>query len=250
MAATTVSSSVPPSLSIYPDPLPPTWESLFIENKEDIEGTAQVIMNLMKKNEYTKIYPGTSNIFRAFELTKLQDVKVVIIGQDPYPQMCVCGLHPRAQGLSFSVAKCDEIPSSLGNIYKELRRSIPDYKTPNHGDLTKWAEQGVLLLNTCLTVQPSAPDSHKKIWLGFIEKVIKAISDHNKNCVYVMWGKNAQVVEDYLLTGAVKLYSSHPSGFSAMRPLGEYPPFIGSNHFVDINKALVLLGKKQIDWQI
>ena len=187
--------------------------------------------------------PAPENLFRAFNLTPLPKVKVVILGQDPY-QSLINGL-PVATGLAFSVRKGFPIPSSLQNIYKEIQSTVKGFSSPSHGDLTSWAVQGVLLLNSCLTVREGQAGSHKEIWHGFIKRAVKAILDQNPTCVFVAWGKNAQkVAKKFVGEKAPVLTAAHPSGLSAHRG------FFGCNHFNQINDLLAQSGKSPIDWNI
>jgi uracil-DNA glycosylase len=142
------------------------------------------------------------------------------------------------------VKKGTKIPSSLVNMFKEIKNTVTGFETPSHGDLTGWARQGVLLLNTCLTVRPASPGCHKEIWLGFIKKVINAIIDTNPNCIFVLWGRKAQKVRKMLGERATVLEAAHPSGFSAHRG------FFGCNHFNQINTLLSESGQRQINWNL
>jgi len=186
------------------------------------------------------VYPRNSEIFNAFNTTHFDDVKVVILGQDPYH-----GAH-QAHGLSFSVQKGIAIPRSLINIYKELQTDIPGFKIPTHGNLEEWAKQGVLLLNATLTVRASNPGSHQKQgWEEFTDEVIKTISDKKEGIVFILWGAFAQ--SKAALIDEKKhfiLKSPHPSPFSADRG------FFGSKPFSKTNAILEKEGKKPIDWQI
>jgi len=186
------------------------------------------------------IYPKGKDIFNAFWKTPFTDLKVVILGQDPYH-----GAN-QAHGLSFSVQKGIAAPPSLQNIYKELETDIPGFKIPNHGDLTEWAEQGVLLLNATLTVRASTAGSHQKFgWENFTDKVISEISKEKKGIVFILWGKFAQakaaLIDD---KKHFIIKSAHPSPFSA------YNGFFGSHPFSKTNEILIKEGKKPIDWQI
>jgi uracil-DNA glycosylase len=186
------------------------------------------------------IYPKGKDIFNAFWKTPFTNLKVVILGQDPYHG------SNQAHGLSFSVQKGIAIPPSLQNIYKELQTDIPGFKIPNHGDLTEWAEQGVLLLNATLTVRASTAGSHQKFgWENFTDKVISEISKDKEGIVFILWGKFAQAKAE--LIDANKHFiikSAHPSPFSA------YNGFFGSRPFSKTNEILTKEGKKPIDWQI
>lgn len=187
-----------------------------------------------------KIYPKGSDIFNAFKITPFDQLKVVIIGQDPYH-----GAN-QAHGLSFSVQKGITPPPSLKNIYKELVTDIPGFVIPNHGDLTAWAQQGVLLLNATLTVRDSTPASHqKKGWEEFTDTVIKTISEKKEGIVFILWGAYAQAKAELIdQKKHFIIKSPHPSPFSADRG------FFGSKPFSKANAILVKEEKKPINWQI
>lgn len=187
-----------------------------------------------------KTYPKNTDIFNAFWKTPFDELKVVILGQDPYH-----GAN-QAHGLSFSVQKGITPPPSLRNIYKELVTDIAGFKIPAHGDLTEWAEQGVLLLNATLTVRESSPASHqKKGWEEFTDTVIKTISEKKTGIVFILWGAFAQAKAELIdQTKHFIIRSPHPSPFSADRG------FFGSKPFSKTNAILVKEGKKPIDWQI
>jgi uracil-DNA glycosylase len=186
------------------------------------------------------VYPKNADIFNAFNTTHFDNVKVVILGQDPYH-----GAY-QAHGLSFSVQKGIAIPRSLINIYKELQTDIPGFKTPGHGNLEEWAKQGVLLLNATLTVRANNAGSHQKRgWEEFTDEVIKTISDKKEGIIFILWGAFAQskaVLIDEKKHFIIK--SPHPSPFSADRG------FFGSKPFSKTNTILEKEGKKPIDWQI
>lgn len=185
------------------------------------------------------IYPPGPLIFNAFNTTPFDNVKVVLIGQDPYH-----GPH-QAHGLSFSVQKGIAPPPSLINIFKELHEDI-GLTIPDNGDLTPWAEQGVLLLNASLTVRAGEPMSHAKIgWADFTDAAIKKVSDLKENVVFLLWGKFAQ--EKQVLideTRHLVLKAPHPSPFSADRG------FFGCRHFSKTNQYLVKHGIDPIDWKL
>ena len=192
-------------------------------------------------------YPLKKDIFAAFNYTPLNNLKVILVGQDPYHQAIIDsqGLSvPRAVGLSFSVRREDSIPSSLKNIYIELANTVRNFTVPDHGDLKQWSRQGILLINSCLTVKPRAAGSHGDIWLGFINKVFKAIAVANPQCIYVLWGKDAQKLKPIINDKGVIFESSHPSGLSATRG------FFGCNHFNLINNTLLKQNKVGINWRI
>lgn len=185
------------------------------------------------------IYPPGSLIFNAFNTTPFKDVKVVILGQDPYHG------PNQAHGLCFSVQKGVPPPPSLVNIFKELHDDT-GVKIPPHGDLTQWAKSGVFLLNASLTVRAAEPMSHAKIgWATFTDTVIKKISDHKSQVVFLLWGKFAQ--EKRTLIDESKhciLRSVHPS------PLSAYGGFFGCKHFSKANEYLISKGIDPVDWQI
>jgi uracil-DNA glycosylase len=193
-----------------------------------------------EKDAGHKVYPKGSDIFNAFNHTPFDNLKAVILGQDPYH-----GAN-QAFGLSFAVQKGITVPPSLKNIYKELQTDIPGFTMPNHGDLTKWADQGVLLLNATLTVHAGKPGSHqKKGWEIFTDTVIRKISEEKEGVVFLLWGKFAQakseLIDDqkhYILKAA------HPSPYSADNG------FFGCKHFSKTNALLSSQGKEAIDWQI
>jgi uracil-DNA glycosylase len=183
------------------------------------------------------IYPKGSLIFNAFEKTPFDKVKVVILGQDPYHN------PGQAMGLSFSVPKGVKPPPSLVNIYKELNNDI-GMIIPQHGDLTKWAEQGVLLLNAVLTVRANEPASHSKIgWMDFTNDVIQTISNQKQNVVFLLWGNFAN--QKQVLIDATKhkiLKAAHPS------PLSAYNGFFGCKHFSATNQYLLEHQMQPINW--
>jgi len=191
------------------------------------------------KDEYSKhtIYPAGSKIFSAFEACSLEDLKVVIIGQDPYHG------EGQANGLCFSVAKGVKTPPSLRNIYKELLSDVGK-EIPDHGDLSSWSSQGVLLLNATLTVRAKTPGSHqKKGWEEFTDAVIKRIDQEKENVVFMLWGSYAQKKGSVIDRNKHHVLSSpHPSPFSAHRG------FLGNQHFSKCNAFLKNKGMKEIVW--
>lgn len=183
------------------------------------------------------IYPEAKNIFNAFNLCPLQNVKVVIIGQDPYHE------PGQAHGLCFSVQQGTVLPPSLVNIYKEIEQDI-GHKSITNGDLTDWAKQGVLLLNSTLTVQAHIAASHSGHgWEIFTNAVIKAVAENRKNIVYMLWGSFAQEKANIVdTTQNLILKSAHPS------PLSAYRGFFGSHHFSQANTYLIEHGIEPINW--
>lgn len=192
-----------------------------------------------EKSQGKTIYPPGSLIFNAFNTTPIDKIKVVIIGQDPYHG------PNQAHGLCFSVQNGVPAPPSLINIFKELHDDI-GMAIPGHGNLTKWAEQGVFLLNASLTVRAGEPMSHSKIgWASFTDTVIKKISDHNKHVVFLLWGKFAQ--DKKILIDETKhliLKAAHPS------PLSAYAGFFGCKHFSKANAYLISKGIDPVDWSL
>ena len=185
-------------------------------------------------------YPKNANIFNAFWKTPFDKLKVLILGQDPYHG------PNQAHGLSFSVQKGITPPPSLKNIYKELVTDIPGFIIPDHGELTEWAEQGVMLLNATLTVRAGTPGSHqKKGWEEFTDKVIQTISEKKQGIVFILWGAYAQAKAELIdKSKHFIIKSPHPSPFSADRG------FFGSKPFSKTNEILIREGKKPVDWHI
>lgn len=193
------------------------------------------------KEEYSKVavFPPSEEIFSALHLTPLSKVKVVIIGQDPYHNV------GQAHGLCFSVRPEVEIPPSLVNIYKELQSDL-GCKIPNNGYLVKWAEQGVLLLNTVLTVRAHQANSHQgKGWEQFTDAIIRAVNAEDRPIAYLLWGRPAQSKMSMLDNPKHKIFTApHPS------PLSAHRGFFGCKHFSQANKFLEENGVEPIDWQI
>jgi len=185
------------------------------------------------------VYPPKKALFRALALTPYQSVKLVILGQDPYHQA------NQANGLAFSVEKGVHIPPSLKNIFKELSSDL-NISPPTHGDLTAWAKQGVLLLNTILSVEDSQPGAHQALgWHMVSEAIIKALNEHPQPCVFFLWGKHAQQKETWINTDKhLVIKSSHPS------PLSAHRSFFGSKPFSKTNAFLKKHGRAPIDFNI
>jgi uracil-DNA glycosylase len=196
----------------------------------------------------TQIFPKSEDILNAFNFTPLDKVKVVIIGQDPYHsyEEQEDQLIPHAHGLSFSIPnEAKKVPPSLKNIYKELNNDL-GVDIPRHGNLSSWAEQGVLLLNATLTVRAHQAGSHqKKGWETFTDSAIKKLSSAKENIVFLLWGNFAQKKEELIdITKHYILKAPHPSPFSA------YTGFFGCKHFSKTNSFLKEKGLKEINWQI
>jgi uracil-DNA glycosylase len=217
-----------------------SWKEVFVDEFEKgyMKNLLSYIQNEQKEGR--TIFPPNRFIFNAFNYTPFNAVKVVILGQDPYHG------QGQAHGLSFSVQKGVNTPPSLKNIFKELVDDIPGFRTPLHGDLTQWADQGVLLLNATLTVEANKPGSHqKKGWEIFTDKVIAELSARRMGVVFLLWGKFAQ--EKAVLIDKSKhhiLTATHPSPYSAANG------FFFCRHFSKTNQILQDNNLKPIDWQL
>ncbi len=200
----------------------------------------QALANFLKE-EYEEhvIYPKKEDIFNALQYTSYENTKVVILGQDPYHG------PNQAHGLSFSVQPGIKTPPSLLNMYKELRDEY-GYEIPNNGYLVKWAEQGVLLLNTVLTVRQGEANSHKgKGWEHFTDRVIELLNEREKPVIFILWGRHAQAKKKLITnTNHHIIESVHPSPLSARRG------FFGSKPYSKVNEILSNMDEKEIDWQI
>ncbi|ENZ0346378.1 uracil-DNA glycosylase [Morganella morganii] len=185
------------------------------------------------------IYPPQKDVFNAFRYTELSDVRVVILGQDPYHG------PNQAHGLSFSVLPGIQPPPSLVNMYKELEADIPGFTRPDHGCLVSWAQQGVLLLNTVLTVERGQAHSHAKLgWETFTDNVIAAVNTHCEGVIFLLWGAHAQRKGQYIdQQKHVILKAPHPS------PLSAHRGFLGCRHFSKTNAILTERGQSPVDWQ-
>lgn len=185
-----------------------------------------------------KVYPAPKNVFEAFTLTPFENVKVVILGQDPYHG------ESQATGLSFAVPADTKIPPSLQNIFKEIESDLGKSLVHKDGDLSRWAKQGVLLLNATLTVRAGTPGSHQgKGWEEFTDAVVQKLSDEKENLIFILWGNYARTKGARIdRTKHLVLESPHPSPFSA------YNGFFGSKPFSKTNAYLEAHGKSPIDW--
>lgn len=209
--------------------------------KSEFEEPYYLKLREFLKSEYSskQIFPSMYDIYNAFRYTDYNDVKVVILGQDPYHG------EGEAHGLAFSVKPGIAIPPSLRNIYKELNNTLGCY-IPNNGYLEKWARQGVLLLNTSLTVIKDQPNSHHNVgWEVFTDNVIKILNKREKPVIFLLWGSNAKSKSMLIDRNKHIVYMSvHPSPLSANRG------FFGCNHFKLANEKLMEMGFSPIDWQI
>lgn len=204
----------------------------------EIEHIEKVINS---KKGQKKVFPESHLVFRAFELCPKEKVRVVIFGQDPYPTE-----HkgkPIANGLAFSTPReLNCITTSLKNIYTELKNCYPELKIPDHGDLSSWCSEGVLLLNASLTVFKEEPRSHYNLWTGFIYKIISEICKSSQPIVFFLWGRDAQSLEDAIVGNHVI--------FRAVHPASRDGKFIGNKHFLLANDYFIKNGQKTISWEI
>lgn len=204
------------------------WKDILLKPKEELKKAEDKINNEI-------FYPPPELVFNAFNHFNFADLKVVILGQDPYIN------EGEAMGLAFSVPNGIKIPPSLVNIYKEIKTDLGK-ESPKSGDLTRWVNQGILLLNSALTVKCGKSNSHQTYWIDYTDKLIKYISDHSKNIVFILWGNNAKSKKKYIdKTKHLILESGHPSPLS-------YQYFEGNHHFSKCNEYLKKIGKKEIDW--
>ena len=214
-----------------------SWEEIF-KNYPKIDELNKLIETINKKRLTTTIYPPKEQVFRVFDLA-LEDIKVVILGQDPYHN------PDQACGLSFSVNDGVALPKSLINIYKELHDDL-GIKPAQTGNLESWFKQGVFLLNAVLTVEKNSPASHSKMgWENFTDYIIENISEKNENVVFVLWGSYARSKNKLIDSSKHKIIeSAHPS------PLSAYRGFFGSKVFSRINDYLDACSKKTIDFEL
>jgi uracil-DNA glycosylase len=215
-----------------------SWKKILSDDFE--QPYFETIASFLKqaKTDGKTIYPLGSLLFNAFEQTPFDDVKVLILGQDPYHN------PNEAMGLSFSVPKTVRIPPSLKNIYKELATDV-NIPVPQHGDLTAWAKQGVFLLNSMLTVEAGKAGSHQNIgWQHFTDAVIRKVSEQKENVVFMLWGNFAKKKKDLIDPSKhLILEAAHPSPLAG-------GAFFGCQHFSKTNEYLTEKGKEPIDWNV
>lgn len=262
------------------DPLSSSWSSVFQDNMEELYHSCSMV-------QMTLFYPLTCHVFEAFRMCPLNKVRVVIVGQDPYPQLSPASGKPYGCGLSFSLSETEtSIPASLRAVFEEMKNCALDAtcreayfglpyfssaddsavcRTPNvrTGDLRHWCDQGVLLLNASLTVAPSTPDTHRAVWTGFVVSVIRRIVAHNPDVIFCFWGARAFSLSEFLSSAIVQFACAHPSprsrktgggaseADSAALPsatLSADVPFIGSRHFARVNQTLLRKGQRPIMW--
>ncbi|GBL05561.1 uracil-DNA glycosylase [Glaciecola sp. KUL10] len=216
------------------------WQALLAEQKDKAYFKEALAYIQQRRSEGVTVYPPDADVFNAFKFTTPENLKVVILGQDPYHG------PNQAHGLCFSVLKGNKIPPSLRNIYKELSSDIDNFITPTHGELTHWAQQGVLMLNTVLTVEQGQANAHKGIgWEKFTDAVIMQISEKLNGVIFVLWGAPAQKKTKLIDTAKHHIVCApHPS------PLSAHRGFLGCGHFSEINRILHAQQKPEIDWHI
>jgi uracil-DNA glycosylase len=236
--------------------IPEPWIDLFANSyrrSEMLVSIAAIESKLEELSTRSVILPIENHRYRAFSIN-LEDVKCVIVGQDPYHGIAKIRLEsgetksvPEAMGLSFSVPRGVKIPPSLRNIFKELNQDI-GCQVPEHGDLTKWVGQGVLLLNRMLSVEKDKPGSHSKLgWQPITEALISALSQQHSGIVFILWGNHAKSIRPFIAdNGHTIIESSHPSPIGGSCNKG----FFGSRPFSRANEALATLGKQTIDWSL
>lgn len=215
-----------------------TWHDVIGAEKEQDYFQQTLAFVDAERNAGKVIFPPAQDVFNAFRATEFGDVKVVILGQDPYHG------PNQAHGLCFSVLPGVKTPPSLVNMYKELAQDIDGFDIPQHGYLQHWAEQGVLLLNTVLTVEQGKAHSHAKTgWETFTDKVIEAINQHQSGVVFLLWGAHAQKKGRFIDRNKHHVLTApHPS------PLSAHRGFLGCKHFSQANELLVNQGVSPIDW--
>lgn len=217
-----------------------TWSDFIAEQSQQpyLKDTLEYVAQ--KRSEGVTVFPPEQQVFSTFDATSFEQVKVVILGQDPYHG------PDQAHGLCFSVLPGIKPPPSLANMYKELVQDIEGFSIPDHGYLMPWAEQGVLLLNTVLTVEQGQAHSHKHLgWEKFTDKVIEEINHHREGVVFLLWGAHAQKKGKSI--DKVRhhvLHAPHPS------PLSAHRGFFGCQHFSKTNALLTSMGKPPINWQV
>ena len=232
----------------------PSWIIMFAQLKANpkFNKLNDKLKQETKRNNRIKIYPLPSHIFKAFSVTPANNVKVVIIGQDPYfnHEVYKNRYVPQAMGLSFSVPRGITIPSSLSNIFANLLKFGHIKQKPTSGNLWFWAVQGCLMLNTALTVEDGSKKSHTNLWLWFTDYIIEYISTYMNDVIFVLWGGDAYKKISLIdLDKHHTIISSHPSGLSANRPFRTYPSFMDEDHFGKINEILVSTNRTKILWE-
>ncbi len=214
------------------------WDNA-LEDEFEKEYFKDLLVKVDEEYSKYKVYPPKGKIFSALTHCDINDIKVVILGQDPYHE------EGQAHGMCFSVLPGVDIPPSLKNIYKEIQAEY-GYEPPNHGCLVSWSNQGVLLLNTTLTVREHMANSHSKYgWQTFTDRIIQEVNKQDKPVVFILWGGNARSKKAFINTSKhLVLESAHPS------PLSAYQGFFGNGHFKKANEFLKSNGREEINWKI
>lgn len=217
-----------------------TWHDVIGNEKQQQYFTDTMEYVQQRRDSGVTVYPPQQDVFNAFKFTEFDNVKVVIIGQDPYHG------PDQAHGLCFSVLPGVKVPPSLKNMYKELAEDIPGFVIPTHGYLESWATQGVLMLNSVLTVEQGQAHSHKHLgWEQFTDRVIASVNEHLNGVIFLLWGAPAQKKGRFIDSNKhVVLKAPHPS------PLSAYRGYFGCRHFSEANQMLINQGKAPINWQI
>lgn len=223
---------------------PPGWVKLFKRCEEILKEIDEDHRD--EEGQMIEFFPEIPLIFNAFYLTPLESVRVVIIGQDPYFDVSRYTGRPKACGAAFSLLPGEplEASPSLKNIFKEIHDEYPEVPIPKHGDLTHWMNQGVLLLNKDLTVKPGKGASLEGYWNSFLIETVRTIRKEKPKTVWLLWGRNAQKLEEVIQSEKYILKSAHPSPMSAERG------FFGNNHFKETNRLLDESGQAEIDWSL
>lgn len=217
-----------------------TWSDVLGHEKQQAYFQDTLTYVAERRAQGVTVYPPQEHVFEAFKATPFDQVKVVILGQDPYHG------PNQAHGLCFSVLPGVKAPPSLANMYKELAQDIPGFQIPDHGYLLPWAEQGVLLLNTVLTVEQGQAHSHKHLgWERFTDAVIAQLNQHSEGVIFLLWGAHAQKKGKAIDQQRHHvLHAPHPS------PLSAHRGFFGCQHFSQTNALLQSMGKTPINWQV
>ncbi|KLN95824.1 uracil-DNA glycosylase [Moellerella wisconsensis] len=216
-----------------------TWDDIIGREQQQAYFTETLSFVANERQQGKIIYPPAEDVFNAFKYTALNDIKVVILGQDPYHG------PDQAHGLSFSVRPGVPAPPSLVNMYKELEKDIAGFTRPTHGYLESWARQGVLLLNTVLTVEKGKAHSHAHLgWETFTDKIINEINQQRNGVIFLLWGSHAQKKGRFIDSHKHHILKApHPS------PLSAYRGFLGCGHFSQTNQILQQQGLNPINWQ-
>lgn len=218
--------------------IPTCWIEIFKNSTDELE----FIDSILQKHESTHgiSFPFRNNIFRAFQLTPISKIKAVFISTEPYSGINYDGL-PLANGLAFSVNESCTIPKDLNCLYAEISRVIPSFKIPTHGNLTKWALEGILLLNLALTVTPNTPKSHGEIWTGFIAKVLEHLAIHKPKVPYILFGDTTKSIANLISGQSLVVTTSNPSYTSK---------FVQSNCIKLLIDNLEKIGESPINWNL